>query len=175
MIDWSIRRTSCSCLLFTTNPVFLWKCLSAQYVHLRTCMKTECVISGITGGLMDPNYCYKISWSLSRLIIKLAGQTYKSAFFSVVEDISVYHIVSLCSSYKREQRAQGTDWSPPSISLEGKKKIWKILSSCFAKGNLNCFVMYFALAQITLSLDDFDVAVGHLLSTLTGIKLKEHI
>ena len=28
---------------------------------LRTCMKTECVISGTTGGLMDPNYCCKIS------------------------------------------------------------------------------------------------------------------
>ena len=28
---------------------------------LRTCMKTEYVISGTTRGLMDLNYCYKIS------------------------------------------------------------------------------------------------------------------
>ena len=34
-------------------------------------MKTECVISGTTGGFMDPNYCYKMSRSLTRLIIKL--------------------------------------------------------------------------------------------------------
>ena len=58
-------------------------------------MKTECVISGTTGGLMDPNYCYKISQSLTRLIIKLAGQTYKSTFFSAEGDISLYYIVSL--------------------------------------------------------------------------------
>ena len=30
-------------------------------VKLRTCMKTECVISGTTGGLIEANYCYKIS------------------------------------------------------------------------------------------------------------------
>ena len=52
-------------------------------LQLRTCMNTERVISGTTGGLMDPNYCYKISWSLTRLIIKLAGQTYKSTSFQL--------------------------------------------------------------------------------------------
>ena len=35
------------------------------YNILLSCMKTECVISGTTGGLMDPNCCYKISWSLT--------------------------------------------------------------------------------------------------------------
>ena len=61
---------------------------------LRTCMKTECVIRGTTGGLINPNYCYKISWAQTRLVIKLAGQTYKSTFFSAVEDISLYYVVS---------------------------------------------------------------------------------
>ena len=66
-----------------------------MYAWLRTCIKTECVISGTTGGLLDPNHCYKISWSLTRLIIKLTGQTYKCTF-SAVDDISLYYIVSLC-------------------------------------------------------------------------------
>ena len=44
---------------------------------------------------MDTNYCYKIRRSLTRLIIKLAAQTYKSTFFSAVDDISLYYIVSL--------------------------------------------------------------------------------
>ena len=46
---------------------------------------------------MDPNYYYKISWSLTRLIVKLAGQTHKSTFFSAVDNISLYYIVSLIS------------------------------------------------------------------------------
>ena len=47
---------------------------------------------------MDPNYCYKISRSLTRLTIKLAGQTYESTFFSAVDDISLYYVVSLDSA-----------------------------------------------------------------------------
>ena len=47
---------------------------------------------------MDPKYCYKISRSLTRLIIKLAGQAYKSTFLSAVGDISLYYIVSLDSA-----------------------------------------------------------------------------
>ena len=31
--------------------------LANYWLRVRTCMKTECVISGTTGGLMDPNYC----------------------------------------------------------------------------------------------------------------------
>ena len=38
-----------------------WIAYICRYRSLRTCMKTECVISGTTGGLMDPSYCYKIS------------------------------------------------------------------------------------------------------------------
>ena len=49
---------------------------------------------------MDPNYRYKISWSLTRLIIKLAGQTYKSTFFSAVDDISLNDIVSLVETFR---------------------------------------------------------------------------
>ena len=65
-------------------------------------MKTECLISGTTGGLTDPNYCYKISWSLTRLVIKLAGQTYKSTFFSAVDDlhISLSYSISYWQPYK---------------------------------------------------------------------------
>ena len=44
---------------------------------------------------MDPNFRYKISSSLTRLVIKLAGQTYKSTFFSSVDDISLNYVVSL--------------------------------------------------------------------------------
>ena len=63
--------------------------------NIRTCMKTECVISGTTGGLIDPNYCYKISWSLTRVILKLAGQTYKSTFFSACRwHISLLYSIS---------------------------------------------------------------------------------
>ena len=81
---------------------------------LRTCMKTECVISGTIGGLMDPNYCYKISWSLTRLIIKLAGQTYNSTFSSAVDDMSLYYIVSLaniasCDKSPSTCREKGSD------------------------------------------------------------------
>ena len=65
-------------------------------------MKTECVISGTTGGLMDPNYSYKISWSLTRLIIKLAGLTYKSMFFfSCRWHISLLYSIS--SAYPSHQ------------------------------------------------------------------------
>ena len=56
--------------MVTNNYKFHW-CVSGHVIvshHqlckqliLRTCMKTECVISGTTGGLMDPNYCYKNS------------------------------------------------------------------------------------------------------------------
>ena len=49
---------------------------------------------------MDLNYCYKISWSLTRLIKKLAAQTYKSTFFSAVDDISLYYVASLDSCIK---------------------------------------------------------------------------
>ena len=35
--------------------------LKKNCYNLRTCMKTECVICGTTGGLMDPNYSYNIS------------------------------------------------------------------------------------------------------------------
>ena len=78
-------------LLLNTMLRHCLRQMQFQSVKLRTCMKTECVISGTTGGLVDPNYCYKISCLLTRLIIKLAGQTYKSA----VDDISLYYIVSL--------------------------------------------------------------------------------
>ena len=44
---------------------------------------------------MDRNYCYKISRSLTRLIMKLAGHAYKATFFSAEDDISLYYIVSL--------------------------------------------------------------------------------
>ena len=43
---------------------------------------------------MDPNYCYKISWSLTRLIIKLAGQTFKSTIFSSRLHISLLYSIS---------------------------------------------------------------------------------
>ena len=48
---------------------------------------------------MDPIYCYEMSRSLTRLIIKLAGQTYKSTFLSAVDDISLYYIVSLITRH----------------------------------------------------------------------------
>ena len=44
---------------------------------------------------MDPNYSYKISRSLTRLIIKLAVDRRINLRFLAVDDISLYYIVSL--------------------------------------------------------------------------------
>ena len=35
--------------------------LKSIIILAKNLYETECVISGTTGGLMDPNYCYKIS------------------------------------------------------------------------------------------------------------------
>ena len=78
-----IQTKTCATLMLSWHFSLLFTRDLSQYIFLRTCMKTECVISGTTGGIMDPNYCCKISWSLTRLIIKLAGQTYKSTFFQL--------------------------------------------------------------------------------------------
>ena len=48
-------------------------------------------------GLWTQTTVIKSAVSLTRLIIKLAGQTYKSTFFSAVDDITLYYVVSLVS------------------------------------------------------------------------------
>ena len=72
-------------------------------------MKTECVISGTTGGLMDPNYCYKISWSLTRVITKLPDRRINLRFFSCRLHISLLYSISNPSnlSSNREKAQQG--------------------------------------------------------------------
>ena len=40
-----------------TFLIALWSFVQAKNLYI----KTECVITGTTGGLMDPNYSYKIS------------------------------------------------------------------------------------------------------------------
>ena len=50
---------------------------------------------------MVPSYCYKISWPLTRLVIKLAGQTYKSTFyFSCRWHISLMYSISTLNTEK---------------------------------------------------------------------------
>ena len=111
------------------QPIILLKQLWP--LSLRTCMKTECVISGTTGELMHPNYCYKISWSLTRLIIKLAGQTYKSTFFSAVDDTFLYYIVSLAFTSKSGQCCY--------VEIRG----WKSVSAPvnFVYDSLGCYIL----------------------------------
>ena len=66
---------------------------------------------------MDPKYCYKISWSLTRLIMKIAGQTYKSTLFSAVDYISLYDIVSLFGTVRLSEKSKAFSLHDSSNSI----------------------------------------------------------